>query len=116
MLRGWCWSQWCQQSIAREGRGETVSRVWGAFYWCQAIKWGEGGIEQRLERGGSGMSNAGIGPLAGHELVRVGFIGAGDISKLHAAGVAKAKRAELVGLWNRPGCSIVPDPASKVTA
>ena len=31
----------------------------------------------------------------------VGFIGAGDISVLHAKAVAKAHGAELVGLWNR---------------
>jgi predicted dehydrogenase len=31
----------------------------------------------------------------------VGFLGAGDISVLHARAVAKAHGAELVGLWNR---------------
>ena len=34
-------------------------------------------------------------------MVKVGFIGAGDISLLHAEGVQKAENAELVGIWNR---------------
>jgi hypothetical protein len=33
--------------------------------------------------------------------VRIGFIGAGDISSLHFEGVKKTKGAELVGLWSR---------------
>ena len=32
---------------------------------------------------------------------KVGFIGAGDISLLHAEGVKEAQGAELIGLWNR---------------
>jgi predicted dehydrogenase len=32
---------------------------------------------------------------------RVGFIGAGDISNLHAEGVRECRDAELLGLWNR---------------
>ena len=35
------------------------------------------------------------------ETIGVGFIGAGDISILHARGVAKCPGAKLVGLWNR---------------
>ena len=34
-------------------------------------------------------------------MIKVGFIGAGDISLLHAEGVQKAENAELVGIWNR---------------
>lgn len=33
--------------------------------------------------------------------IRVGFLGAGDISVLHAAAVKKCPGAELAGLWNR---------------
>src|SRR2546421_12617318 len=33
--------------------------------------------------------------------IGVGFLGAGDISVLHAAAVRKCPGAELVGLWNR---------------
>lgn len=53
------------------------------------------------------------GPLGTRNVIRIGMIGAGDISNLHAAGVHKARHAELVGLWNRAGCPIVPDPAAK---
>ena len=35
------------------------------------------------------------------DTVGVGFIGAGDISILHAAAVKKCPGAKLVGLWNR---------------
>jgi len=35
------------------------------------------------------------------DTIGVGFIGAGDISILHAAAVAKCPGAKLVGLWNR---------------
>ncbi|MEO2088786.1 MAG: Gfo/Idh/MocA family oxidoreductase, partial [Gemmataceae bacterium] len=35
------------------------------------------------------------------EAIGVGFIGAGDISVLHAAAVKKCPGATLVGLWNR---------------
>lgn len=35
------------------------------------------------------------------ETIGVGFIGAGDISVLHAAAVKKCPGAKLVGLWNR---------------
>eukprot|EP01065_Artemidia_motanka_P000135 TRINITY_DN10048_c0_g1_i3.p1 TRINITY_DN10048_c0_g1~~TRINITY_DN10048_c0_g1_i3.p1 ORF type:complete len:357 (+),score=80.65 TRINITY_DN10048_c0_g1_i3:287-1357(+) len=45
--------------------------------------------------------------------VRVGFIGAGDISNLHAKAVRSMPGAELVGIWNRAGCSVVPDPAAR---
>src|SRR5215212_11348602 len=33
--------------------------------------------------------------------IGVGFIGAGDISILHARAVARCSAAKLVGLWNR---------------
>ena len=35
------------------------------------------------------------------DTIGVGFIGAGDISVLHAAAVKKCPGAKLVGLWNR---------------
>jgi predicted dehydrogenase len=35
------------------------------------------------------------------DIIGVGFIGAGDISILHAAAVKKCNGAKLVGLWNR---------------
>ena len=34
-------------------------------------------------------------------MIKVGFIGAGDISLLHEEGVNLSKNAELVGIWNR---------------
>ena len=34
-------------------------------------------------------------------MTKVGFIGAGDISLLHAEGVKETRGAELVGIWNR---------------
>ncbi|MGL6096349.1 MAG: Gfo/Idh/MocA family protein [Fimbriiglobus sp.] len=57
--------------------------------------------------------------------VGVGFIGAGDISVLHARAVAKAHGAKLVGLWNRSqdraeqrakefGCKNYPTPESLI--
>ena len=45
--------------------------------------------------------------------VRIGFLGAGDISNLHASGVNKCGRAELMGLWNRAECPIVSSPQDK---
>eukprot|EP00937_MAST-01D_sp_MAST-1D-sp2_P005088 g5088.t1 len=62
------------------------------------------GVSTRLLR--RGVSSA-------HAQQRIGFFGAGDISNLHADAIAKLPGAELVGLWNRPCCSIVPDPAAK---
>ena len=42
--------------------------------------------------------------MAASDTIGVGFIGAGDISILHAAAVKKCPGAKLVGLWNRsPG-------------
>ncbi|HVL15989.1 MAG TPA: Gfo/Idh/MocA family oxidoreductase, partial [Gemmata sp.] len=35
------------------------------------------------------------------DTIGVGFIGAGDISILHAAAVKKCPGAKLIGLWNR---------------
>ena len=34
-------------------------------------------------------------------MIKVGFIGAGDIAFLHGEGVQQAENAELVGIWNR---------------
>ena len=34
-------------------------------------------------------------------MIKVGFIGAGDIAFLHGEGVQKAENAELFGIWNR---------------
>ena len=34
-------------------------------------------------------------------MLKVGFIGAGDIAYLHGEGVKQSKDAELVGIWNR---------------
>ena len=34
-------------------------------------------------------------------MIKVGFIGAGDIAFLHGEGVKQADGAELVGIWNR---------------
>ena len=34
-------------------------------------------------------------------MIKVGFIGTGDISLLHAEGVHLAENAELTGIWNR---------------
>ena len=34
-------------------------------------------------------------------MIKVGFIGAGDISLLHSEGVHSAENAELTGIWNR---------------
>lgn len=42
----------------------------------------------------------------------IGFIGAGDISTLHIEGVQKCPTGRFVGLWSRPDCPIVPDPAA----
>jgi hypothetical protein len=46
-------------------------------------------------------------------VTRVGFIGAGEISALHALALKKLPGVELHGLWSRPGCHIVPNPAAK---
>jgi predicted dehydrogenase len=35
------------------------------------------------------------------EKLGIGFLGAGLVSELHAAGIAACRQAELVGLWNR---------------
>jgi predicted dehydrogenase len=59
------------------------------------------------------------------ETIGVGFIGAGDISILHAAAVKKCPGAKLVGLWNRNqdranerarqfGCKNYPSPDALV--
>ena len=34
-------------------------------------------------------------------MTKVGFIGAGDISLLHAEGLKETREAELLGIWNR---------------
>lgn len=48
--------------------------------------------------------------------VRIGFIGAGDISNLHAEGLRAcgAGSAELVGIWSRAD-AVVPSPAAKAS-
>ena len=58
---------------------------------------------------------------------KVGFIGAGDISLLHAEGVKAAQGAELIGLWNRTrsraeekgalfGCKVFDTPEELIDA
>lgn len=58
---------------------------------------------------------------------KVGFIGAGDISLLHAEGVKEAQGAELTGLWNRTrsraeekaelfGCKVFDTPEELIDA
>mmetsp|Transcript_82460 Transcript_82460/g.229841 ORF Transcript_82460/g.229841 Transcript_82460/m.229841 type:complete len:332 (-) Transcript_82460:100-1095(-) len=47
------------------------------------------------------------------EPLRVGFFGAGDITKLHREAVRRCPQVELAGLWNRTDCPIVPDPDAK---
>ena len=60
-------------------------------------------------------------------MTKVGFIGAGDISLLHAEGVQEAEGAELAGLWNRTrsraeekaaffGCKVFDTPEELVDA
>ena len=60
-------------------------------------------------------------------MTKVGFIGAGDISLLHAEGVKEAHGAELVGVWNRTrakaeekaslfGCGVFDTPEALVDA
>ena len=34
-------------------------------------------------------------------MIKVGFIGAGDIAYLHGEGVSSSTNAELTGIWNR---------------
>src|SRR6266545_4985079 len=64
-------------------------------------------------------------PAITKDTLGVGFIGAGDISILHARAVAKAHGAKLVGLWNRGqdraaqraaefGCKNFPSPEALV--
>ncbi len=48
---------------------------------------------------------------AGANPLRIGFIGAGDISNLHAEGIAALDGAVLHGLWSRTDAQ-VPDPAA----
>ncbi len=60
-------------------------------------------------------------------MTKIGFIGAGDISLLHAEGVKETHGAELVGIWNRTrskaeekaarfGCEVFDTPESLVDA
>jgi predicted dehydrogenase len=42
--------------------------------------------------------------------IRCAFIGAGDISQLHAQGIKDNPGVELVGVWSRPNCPVVTDP------
>eukprot|EP00038_Savillea_parva_P026510 m.54765 g.54765 ORF g.54765 m.54765 type:complete len:341 (+) comp7556_c0_seq2:343-1365(+) len=46
----------------------------------------------------------------------IAFIGAGDISTLHIAGIKQCEGAKFIGLWNRAECPIVPDPAARAAA
>ena len=54
----------------------------------------------------------GLSAAAAAEPLRIGFIGAGDISNLHAEGIAALPGATLHGLWSRTDAQ-VPDPAAK---
>eukprot|EP00039_Didymoeca_costata_P010293 m.138333 g.138333 ORF g.138333 m.138333 type:complete len:372 (-) comp14775_c0_seq3:19-1134(-) len=45
--------------------------------------------------------------------VRVGFLGAGDIATLHLEGIKKLNNTELVGIWSRPNCPIIPEPEQR---
>jgi predicted dehydrogenase len=45
-------------------------------------------------------------------VVRIAFLGAGDISALHAAALRRIPNAELAGIWSLPGCAVVTDPAA----
>jgi len=47
------------------------------------------------------------------EVVRCGVVGAGDIAGMHCDALRSIPNAELVGLWNRPDCPIVPDVAKR---
>ncbi len=60
------------------------------------------------------------------EPVKIGFIGAGDVSLLHSQAVEKCPGAELAGLWSidealnrdkaaRFGCRVYPDPEALVS-
>lgn len=60
-------------------------------------------------------------------MTKIGFIGAGDISLLHAEGVKETHGAELVGIWNRTrakaeekatlfGCGVFDTPEALVDA
>ena len=42
-------------------------------------------------------------------VVRCGVLGAGDIAGMHCEALHRIPNAELVGLWNRQNCPIVPD-------
>ena len=46
------------------------------------------------------MSSSAIKEI-NNRMIKVGFIGAGDISLLHAEGVQSSPNAELTGIWNR---------------
>lgn len=47
------------------------------------------------------------------QVVRCGVVGAGDIAGMHCDALRSIPNAELVGLWNRPDCPIVPDVAKR---
>ena len=60
-------------------------------------------------------------------MIKVGFIGAGDIAYLHGEGVSQAQGAELTGIWNRTtakaeekarlfGCKVFQSPEELIEA
>jgi predicted dehydrogenase len=60
-------------------------------------------------------------------MIKVGFIGAGDIAYLHGEGVSQAEGAELTGIWNRTsakaeekarlfGCKVFQSPEELIEA
>src|SRR5262245_19718714 len=57
-------------------------------------------VAPRLERAFTTQTGTRAMPL-NKDTIGVGFIGAGDISILHAAAVRKCPGVKLVGLWNR---------------
>jgi hypothetical protein len=57
------------------------------------------------------LSAAAAAAAAAAAPLRIGFIGAGDISNLHAEGIAALDSATLHGLWSRADAQ-VPDPAA----
>merc|ERR1712166_988221 len=64
------------------------------------------GVAQRSVRLLSSIRSKSSKPL------RVAFLGAGDISNLHAEAINRTPSAELTGIWSLPGCAVVTDPAA----
>jgi len=59
-----------------------------------------------VRRGASRLLSSAQRPL------NVAFIGAGDISNLHAEAINNSRSAQLAGIWSLPGCPVVTDPAA----